>query len=228
MLSLMSLNNRVAIRAPIPSAPRATHCAMAQVAAAGSAGLNAAPPAPGPTARASGCGCGAQTRCFRSLPSRRRSARSSIPRMKLTSARCSFTRLWRPYWWPRSAYGTCLRSRLLPAREQALVSLLGLLANCTLQIPDGLQIVGGGRTLAATATRRRHACLQFQLTGLSRSQRWAIPGEGFVTREDVPDDYRQLARCGNSRDLLTAMIPDAQEEGTNGAGRLRCSPGSLN
>ncbi len=52
------------------------------------------------------------------------------------------------------------------------------------------------------------ACLQFQLTGLSRSQRWAIPSEGFVTREDVPDDDRQLACRGNSRDLLTATIAD--------------------
>lgn len=78
----------------------------------------------------------------------------------------------------------------------------------------------------ATALRRQ-ACLQLQATRFPGRQRGSVPGEGFIAREEVPDDHCQLARGSNGRNLLTATIPDAQEEGSHGSGRLGGSPSSL-
>ena len=49
-------------------------------------------------------------------------------------------------------------------------------------------------------------------------QRRPGPGEVLLSAEDVPDDDRELARSGNSGDLMASLAAHTQEEGAQRSG----------
>ena len=114
----------------------------------------------------------------------------------------------------------------MPGADEALVVLLGLPGDLHLLFPQGLDVVCVGRS-APVPLLRRPAGLQLHGAQLVGNECWARPEVVLLLGQHVPAQDGQLARDGNSGDLVPAAGADADEEGVQRAGGYCDRPGDL-